>query len=120
MSAVWASKTESDLKDLRKGGRPWGSTKDRPKPAKPYSTERLQELTLYFKIDSDGLTTITCPEIELAICGETEGQAWQAFIEAYNDLKDFLEEHEDSLSCELDGQLSILRSRPLFRFVREL
>jgi len=118
MSTVWIT-NELDLLDVAKPTGLWGSEEGYPEPATPYSTHNSQqELDLLFSEASEGVT-IRCPDIELTMCGRTEGEAWQSFLGAFNDLKHFLEENVASLSPELSQRLAILRKETAFRFIRD-
>lgn len=82
-------------------------------------TQDAQVLVLHLKEEPEGVT-ISCPGIDLAICGKTEEEARQRFLSAFADLKDFLEENAENLSRELKERLALLSRPTTFRFKREL
>ena len=117
MSTVWMEPPPV-LLDLSKP-RPrssWGGVDEYAEPPTPNPTQNFQVLVLHFRREDRG-ATYSCPEIELAMCGATEGEAWQRFLEAYNDLRSFLEDNEGALSPELKQRLATLRKETGFQFV---
>ncbi|HHT9121006.1 MAG TPA: hypothetical protein ACFYD3_10755 [Candidatus Hypogeohydataceae bacterium YC41] len=69
---------------------------------------RVRNLELRIIYEEKGVT-ISCPELELAMCGADEPEAWENFMGAYIDLLAFLHDHEEELSEELKRKLETIR-----------
>lgn len=80
-------------------------------------TPRIR-LELRIVPEKEGVT-VTCPELELAMCGADELEAWQNFMEAYKDLVSFLLDHEEELDEELKKRLDIVRQAVSFYITKE-
>jgi len=91
---------------------------DRRGTVKQAPAQDAQELVLHLKEEPEGVT-ISCPGIDLTMCGKTEEEAWQRFLSAFKDLKAFLEENKENLSHELKERLALLSRPTTFQFKRE-
>lgn len=80
-------------------------------------TTRVRNLELCIISEEEGIT-ISCPELELAMCGADELEAWQNFVGAYRDLLSFLLDHEVELSEELKRKLEVIRQPVSFNVTR--
>lgn len=98
----------------------WGEL---PYPEFIYANEdvsyllRVRKLELCIIHEEKGVT-ISCPELELAMCGADELEAWQNFVGAYRDLLSFLFDHEAELSEDLKRKLEIIRQPVSFSVVK--
>lgn len=78
------------------------------------STYWVREVILRV-IPEDRGVTVCCPEIDLSMCGDDEISAWQNFMDAYADLKNFLLDHESELTNELKHKLEFFKKPISFR-----
>lgn len=60
--------------------------------------------------EEDGRITISSPQLDIASFGNTELEAWEAFLDALADLTDFYFENRKTLSPQLRKKLQILES----------
>lgn len=75
-------------------------------------------LKLLITNEEEGIT-FSCPDLELAMCGSSEQEAWENFIEAYKDLLSFLSEHKDELSEDLKRRSELVKQPISFSIIRE-
>jgi hypothetical protein len=114
--APFIDKSEIKPKD-KEHARRWGGYTDFAH-ANEEIAYTLTVLELHIIPEKEGVT-ISCPELELAMCGTDVVEAWQNFISAYRDLLAFLSDHEAELSEDLKRKLEIIRRPVSFRVTRE-
>ncbi len=115
MDSVW-TKQAPERVDLTKYS--WVRGERERESVLPETTRGACVLFVHFKREQEGVT-VTCPDIDLAMCGKSENEVWLRFVDAFNDLKEFLNENESELAPDLKERLAILRDLTVFHFVRE-
>lgn len=60
--------------------------------------------------EDDGRITVASPELDIAAFGSTELEAWENFLSALEELRDFYFENKETLSPELLRKLDIFES----------
>jgi hypothetical protein len=60
--------------------------------------------------EEGGRITVSSPQLDIASFGNTELEAWEAFVDALADLTDFYFENRKTLSPPLRKKLQILES----------
>lgn len=116
----WATPVidKSEIKPKeRECGRRWGDYTDFARANEEISYT-LTVLELRIIPEKEGVT-ISCPGLELAMCGADVAEAWQSFMSAYRDLLAFLTSHETELSEDLKRKLEIVRQPVSFSITRE-
>lgn len=65
--------------------------------------------------EDDGRITMASPELDIAAFGNSELEAWESFLSALQDLRDFYFENKETLSPALLGKLHIFESIYVFQ-----